>query len=185
MFKEVKNMFSVSSQYNMYGNSDSQAANEKEEDYSNYMYDGYIPTILTVDALGLRDGGSQYNIHNTDTADDNAATGDIENEEAEGGRIENSIEPESTLETRQSNLPSVINDIRKTEGLNEADKAPKTHGGILGMIKRRYIGATITEHFVNDLAITGEVVFSSEEITALKEGDAIHFINADYIARFE
>lgn len=178
-------MFNVSSQENVYGNPNSFRVSSKEENYTDYMDDAYIPTILTVDSLRLMDNTGKYNLHNDEEENNNAVINDSESEKTKDEETENDIDSENISKTGEDNLPSVINDSAKTEIPNKINGSSNARDAISRLIKGKFVGAAITERFVNNLAITGEVVFGSEEIAALKRGDSVYFINTDYIASFE
>jgi molybdopterin converting factor small subunit len=178
-------MFNVSSQENVYGDPNCLRVSSKEENYTDYMDDAYIPTILTVDALRLMNNTGKYNLNNDEEENNNVVINDTENEKTKDEEIKKDIDSENISKTSDDNLPSVINDHAKIETPNKTNSSSNARDSISKLIKGKFVGAAITERFVNNLTINGEVVFGSEEITALKRGDSVYFINTDYIASFE
>lgn len=173
------NMSYGSMQENMYWNAGSIATDNQTSISTDREYDNYIPTILTVDVYKLQNNRDQYKKYSRDEVSDKAAS-DNNDKEAEG----NKVQYKTAAENEISNLPAVRKDFSKSDVSYQGNDIPKKVEGISDLIKRKFAGAGITEFFANGLDITGEVVFNSEEIPAIKSGDTIHFINTAYIASF-
>lgn len=57
-------------------------------------------------------------------------------------------------------------------------------GSLAGLIKDKYSGANIDISLINNNSISGEVVFISEKLLAVKNKSSIYFINPDSAVSF-
>lgn len=168
-----------SMQGNIYWNAGSVAGDNQTSTSTDQEYDNYIPTILTVDVYKLQNNRNQYRKNDQNETNDNSGS-DNNDREAEG----NKVKSKASERNETSNLPAIRKDLSKSDISNGGNDNPRNAEGISNLMKRRFAGARITEFFANGLDITGEVVFTSEEIPAIKSGDTIHFINNSYIVSF-